>query len=200
MSYPEYYTILGVKPSASMQDIKRAYHVLAKKLHPDVNKNDKKSEEQLKKVNEAYAVLKDLAKRAEYDYFGKQAEEAQKQSQNQQPEYTDSSPQTNTAPETVTIIEKRGFWFYLSFAVNKMILLAIMVAYMWFFYINIDKNEPYNVFKTLNNMADYMIEKVPEKSQLAMDKMKELYTESEWVKKIEKGWEKLEKEIQNSGK
>lgn len=200
MSYPEYYTILGVKPSASMQDIKRAYHVLAKKLHPDVNKNDKKSEEQLKKVNEAYAVLKDLAKRAEYDYFGKQAEEAQKQSQNQQPEYTDSSPQTKTAPETVTIIEKRGFWFYLSFAVNKMILLAIMVAYMWFFYINIDKNEPYNVFKTLNNMADYMIEKVPEKSQLAMDKMKELYTESEWVKKIEKGWEKLEKEIQNSGK
>ena len=200
MSYPEYYTILGVKPSASMQDIKRAYHVLAKKLHPDVNKNDKKSEEQLKKVNEAYAVLKDLAKRAEYDYFGKQAEEAQKQSQNQQPEYTDSSPQTNTAPETVTIIEKRGFGFYLSFAVNKMILLAIMVAYMWFFYINIDKNEPYNVFKTLNNMADYMIEKVPEKSQLAMDRMKELYTESEWVKKIEKSWEKLEKEIQNSGK
>lgn len=200
MSYPEYYTILGVKPSASMQDIKRAYHVLAKKLHPDVNKNDKKSEEQLKKVNEAYAVLKDLAKRAEYDYFGKQAEEAQKQSQNQQPEYTDSSPQNSTAPETVTIIEKRGFWFYLSFAVNKMILLAIMVAYMWFFYINIDKNEPYNVFKTLNNMADYMIEKVPEKSQLAMDKMKELYTESEWVKKIEKGLEKLEKEIQNSGK
>lgn len=200
MSYPEYYTILGVKPSASMQDIKRAYHVLAKKLHPDVNKNDKKSEEQLKKVNEAYAVLKDLAKRAEYDYFGKQAEEAQKQSQNQQPEYTDSSPQTNTAPETVTIIEKRGFWFYLSFAVNKMILLAIMVAYMWFFYINIDKNEPYNVFKTLNNMADYMIEKVPEKSQLAMERMKELYAESEWVKKIEKGWEKLEKEIQNSGK
>ena len=200
MSYPEYYTILGVKPSASMQDIKRAYHVLAKKLHPDVNKNDKKSEEQLKKVNEAYAVLKDLAKRAEYDYFGKQAEEAQKQSQNQQPEYTDSSPQTNTAPETVTIIEKRGFWFYLSFAVNKMILLAIMVAYMWFFYINIDKNEPYNVFKTLNNMADYMREKVPEKSQLAMDRMKELYAENEWVKKIEKGWEKLEKEIQNSGK
>ena len=183
-----------------MQDIKRAYHVLAKKLHPDVNKNDKKSEEQLKKVNEAYAVLKDLAKRAEYDYFGKQAEEAQKQSQNQQPEYTDSSPQTNTAPETVTIIEKRGFGFYLSFAVNKMILLAIMVAYMWFFYINIDKNEPYNVFKTLNNMADYMIEKVPEKSQLAMDRMKELYAESEWVKKIEKSWEKLEKEIQNSGK
>lgn len=200
MSYPEYYTILGVKPSASMQDIKRAYHVLAKKLHPDVNKNDKKSEEQLKKVNEAYAVLKDLAKRAEYDYFGKQAEEAQKQSQNQQPEYTDSSPQTNTAPETVTIIEKRGFGFYLSFAVNKMILLAIMVAYMWFFYINIDKNEPYNVFKTLNNMADYMIEKVPEKSQLAMDRIKELYAESEWVKKIEKSWEKLEKEIQNSGK
>ena len=200
MSYPEYYTILGVKPSASMQDIKRAYHVLAKKLHPDVNKNDKKSEEQLKKVNEAYAVLKDLAKRAEYDYFGKQAEEAQKQSQNQQPEYTDSSPQTDTAPETVTIIEKRGFGFYLSFAVNKMILLAIMVAYMWFFYINIDKNEPYNVFKTLNNMADYMIEKVPEKSQFAMDRMKGLYAESEWVKKIEKSWEKLEKEIQNSGK
>ena len=78
MSYPEYYKILGVEPSASMKEIKQAYHELAKKLHPDLNENDKKSEEKLKKVNEAYAVLKDAAKRAEYDYFGKQALEAER--------------------------------------------------------------------------------------------------------------------------
>ena len=42
-----------------------------------MNKNNTKAEEQLKKVNEAYAVLKDMAKRAEYDYLGRQAQEAE---------------------------------------------------------------------------------------------------------------------------
>ncbi|MBQ8481274.1 MAG: J domain-containing protein [Alphaproteobacteria bacterium] len=198
MSYPEYYKILGVEPSASMKDIKQAYHALAKKLHPDLNENDKKSEEKLKKVNEAYAVLKDMAKRAEYDYFGKQALEAEKMSRNEQSEYTDNSQPQNNAAETFETPSERGFWFYVYFTVNKIILLAIMFAYMWLFYINTDKNEPYNVFKTLNNTADYLIEKIPEKSQFVIKKIKETYSESEISKKIENGWEVLEKEIQNS--
>lgn len=196
MAYPEYYKILGVEPSASMDDIKQAYHVLAKKLHPDLNENNKKSEEKLKKVNEAYAVLKDVAKRAEYDYLGKQALEAEKQSRTSQSEKTYNPETQNSAPQTVVINPKKGFWFYVLFAFNKAVLLAIMVGYMWLFYINTDKNEPYNVFKTLNNMADYLIEKVPEKSNEALDKIKEKYADSKILKIVAENWEKLEKEIQ----
>ena len=74
--------------------------------------------------------------------------------------------------------------------------LAIMIGYMWFFYINTDKKEPYNVFKTLNNMADYLIEKVPEKNQEAIDIIKEKYADSEISKKVAEILEMLEKEIQ----
>lgn len=196
MSYPEYYKILGVEPSASMKEIKQAYHELAKKLHPDLNENDKKSEEKLKKVNEAYAVLKDAAKRAEYDYFGKQALEAERLSRALQQENTYNSQVQNGTPQTATIIPKRSFWFYLDFTFSKVVALAIMIGYMWFFYINTDKKEPYNVFKTLNNMADYLIEKVPEKNQEAIDIIKEKYADSEISKKVAEILEMLEKEIQ----
>ena len=196
MSYPEYYKTLGVEPSASMKEIKQAYHDLAKKLHPDLNENDKKSEEKLKKVNEAYAVLKDVAKRAEYDYFGKQALEAERLSRALQQENTYNPQTQNSAPQATTVAPKRDSWFYLGVALNKAVLLAIMVGYMWLFYINIDKNEPYNVFKTLNNMADYLIEKVPEKSQEAMDVIKEKYADNEISKKVAKSLKILEKEIQ----
>ena len=161
MSYPQYYDILKVKPTASMEEIKQAYRSLAKKLHPDLNKNNPKAEEQLKKVNEAYDVLKDLAKRAEYDYLGRLAQEAE--IQNKKSAASPTEFYTGTTPADVQAraepTGKKGFWYYLYLFINKMILLAILVAYGWVFYINIDKNEPYNVFKTLINTADYLIEK-----------------------------------------
>lgn len=75
MSYPQHYKTLGVNQKASPEEIRTAYRKLAKRYHPDTHKGDKKSEEKLKTINEAYNVLKDLAKRVEYDYWGRQAAE-----------------------------------------------------------------------------------------------------------------------------
>ncbi len=66
----DYYQILGVSKDASQEDIKKAYRRLARKYHPDLNPGDKTAEEKFKEINEAYAVLGDPEKRAEYDRAG----------------------------------------------------------------------------------------------------------------------------------
>ena len=66
----DFYDILGVKRDASEKDIRQAYRKLARKFHPDVNPNDKTSEERFKEVSEAYEVLSDKDKRAKYDRYG----------------------------------------------------------------------------------------------------------------------------------
>ncbi|TYQ12798.1 UNVERIFIED_CONTAM: curved DNA-binding protein [Acetivibrio alkalicellulosi] len=70
MEYKDYYSVLGVDKNASQEDIKKTYRKLAKKYHPDINKNDKDSEKKFKDVNEAYEVLGDEEKRKKYDNFG----------------------------------------------------------------------------------------------------------------------------------
>lgn len=69
----DFYATLGVSKSASAEDIKKAYRTLAKKHHPDQNKDNKESEAKFKELNEAYDVLKDEQKRAAYDRFGSAA-------------------------------------------------------------------------------------------------------------------------------
>lgn len=63
----DYYNTLGIKKGASKEEIKKAFHLLAHKYHPDKNKGDDKK---FKEVNEAYQVLSNDEKRARYDQFG----------------------------------------------------------------------------------------------------------------------------------
>jgi DnaJ-class molecular chaperone len=61
------YAVLGVKPEATQDEIRKAYRALAKKLHPDLNPGDKKAEEKFKQVSAAYDLVGDAEKRARYD-------------------------------------------------------------------------------------------------------------------------------------
>jgi molecular chaperone DnaJ len=65
--FKDYYAILGVEKGASQKDIKKAYHNLARKYHPDANPNNKNAEEKFKEISGAYEVLSDPKKRKEYD-------------------------------------------------------------------------------------------------------------------------------------
>jgi molecular chaperone DnaJ len=63
----DYYAILGVDKKADAAEIKKKYRSLARELHPDKTKGDKKLEDRFKEVSEAYEILSDDKKRSEYD-------------------------------------------------------------------------------------------------------------------------------------
>ena len=66
----DYYGILGIKKTASVEEIRKAFRKLARKYHPDVNPNDKKAEEKFKEMSEANDILSDPKKRKIYDQLG----------------------------------------------------------------------------------------------------------------------------------
>ncbi|KFM71487.1 DnaJ-like protein subfamily A member 3, mitochondrial, partial [Stegodyphus mimosarum] len=68
------YKLLGVSRNASQNEIKKAYYQLAKKYHPDTNKNDPEAAKKFQEVSAAYEILGDEAKRREYDQWGKKQE------------------------------------------------------------------------------------------------------------------------------
>ena len=70
-NFRNYYQILGVPKDASADEIKKAYRRLARQLHPDVNPGDKSADDRFKDINEAYDILSDIDKRAQYDQFSK---------------------------------------------------------------------------------------------------------------------------------
>lgn len=70
MEYKDYYQTLGVPKTASREEIKKAFHRLARQYHPDMNPDDPNAEARFKEINEAYEVLGDPEKRAKYDQLG----------------------------------------------------------------------------------------------------------------------------------
>ena len=70
MSKRDYYEILGVGKNSSKDEIKKAYRKQALKFHPDKNKGNKEAEEKFKEASEAYHVLSDEKRKANYDQFG----------------------------------------------------------------------------------------------------------------------------------
>ena len=70
MAKRDCYDVLGVTKSASKDEIKKAYRKLALKFHPDKTKGDKASEEKFKEASEAYHILSDEKRKANYDQFG----------------------------------------------------------------------------------------------------------------------------------
>ena len=70
MAFIDYYKVLGVEKSATQDEIRKAYRKLAKKYHPDINKDDPQAKERFQEINEANEVLGDPEKRKKYDEYG----------------------------------------------------------------------------------------------------------------------------------
>ena len=86
MDFVDYYKTLGLSKNASTDDIKKAYRKLARKLHPDLNPNDKEAHKKFQQINEANEVLSDPEKRKKYDQYGqdwKHADQFEKAKQQQ---------------------------------------------------------------------------------------------------------------------
>ena len=84
MEFVDYYKILSVDKKASEDDIKKAYRKLARKLHPDLNPNDKEANKKFQQINEANEVLSDPEKRKKYDQYGKDWQHADQFEQQRQ--------------------------------------------------------------------------------------------------------------------
>lgn len=180
MSTPNYYKDLGVKSTASTDEIKQAYHQLAKKYHPDTNHGNKKAEEKLKSINAAYAVLKNKASRAEYDSLLCQEQEAKRQKNNsqnaEQPAVRPHTPQPTET--TASPIAYKKSWRKI--IIHEIFALTCLLLYGWLLYINTDPQEPYNITKTLRNTGNMLVQTVSS----AQQKSDEIYHSTEWKNKI----------------
>ena len=84
MEFVDYYGILGVPKTATQDEIKKAYRKLARKMHPDLNPNDKEAHKKFQQINEANEVLSDPEKRKKYDQYGKDWQHAEQFEQERQ--------------------------------------------------------------------------------------------------------------------
>src|SRR6188508_98187 len=88
MDFVDYYKTLGLDKNATEDEIKKAYRKLARKLHPDLNPNDKEANKKFQQLNEANDVLSDPEKRKKYDQYGKDWKHSEQFAQSHQGERT----------------------------------------------------------------------------------------------------------------
>jgi len=94
MAFIDYYQILGIDKTATPKEIKSAYRKLARKLHPDLNPNDKDAKRKFQQINEANEVLSDPEKRKKYDQYGKDWQHANEFEQQKQQQKQSSRSQS----------------------------------------------------------------------------------------------------------
>ena len=109
-----YYEILEVSKDATQDEIKKAYKKLAKKFHPDINK-ESGAEEKFKKINEAYEVLSDETKRKEYDQ--------KLNSSNNSYSYTSCANVGNNQKDKCEFCQKNTYYVY---SMNQKIIMFIL--------------------------------------------------------------------------
>lgn len=93
MEFIDYYKVLGVDRNASEDDIKKSYRKLARKIHPDLNPNDKLANKKFQELNEANNVLSNPEKRKKYDQYGKNWEHGAEHEQARTHRTSDTSGQ-----------------------------------------------------------------------------------------------------------
>ena len=93
MEFIDYYKVLGVSKDATSDEIKKAYRKLARKLHPDINPNDKDAHAKFQQLNEANEVLSHPEKRKKYDKYGKDWENGEEYEKYQQQQRSNSGRQ-----------------------------------------------------------------------------------------------------------
>ena len=154
MAYPEYYQIMGVEPDASPEEIKQAYIRLVKKYHPDTHQGDVKAEEKLKKINEAYDTLKDLAKRAEYDYYGMagyaQTDSAVAEKNSEIHEDTSQYANSDYGSEIKLKRKKKKHIF------AKLFILVLLLFYVFFMYAARDVKYSQNVAMAVHSGSEVL--------------------------------------------
>jgi len=96
----DYYKLLGVLPTATTEEIKKAYRLLALKYHPDRNQGDKNSEAYFKKVTEAYTILSDPEKRESYNWEYRKSQQTSN-NQSQQQKRTEPKQEPQVTPQVI---------------------------------------------------------------------------------------------------
>lgn len=184
MSYPQHYKTLGVAVDSSPEKIRDAYYKLVKKYHPDTHKGDKKAEEKLKAINAAYDVLKDLAKRAEYDYLGKTSAEnaASKPSNNTESkaQYTPPAESAQMSDELRKFARKQR----IKWIINKLILISFFVVYLAFLRTQANPEKPYDLITTLHNSSLTFRRAVHDGSDYVATKARDIYHNESWRNKV----------------